>query len=183
MTQPRVLGIDLSLTGTGLAYSTGDAIAIRTVRTKPYGPTLEDSWQRLKYIESEIWKTATSEFFDLVLIEGPSYGSKGAGTWDRGGLWWLVVSMVLAHDMKAVSVPPTLVKKYATGKGGGPGISKATVCSAAGNRYGRVFATDDEADAYVLCAMGLDHLGDPPAVVPKLHREALAKVQWPGVSQ
>lgn len=177
---PRVLGIDLSLTGTGLAYSDRDTIAIRTVRTKKYGPNLEDQWQRLKYIESEIWKTATSEDFDLVLIEGPSYGSKGAGTWDRGGLWWLVVSMVLAHDIPAAVVPPSLRSKYATGKGNS---SKAGVASAAGARYGREFATDDEADAYVLCAMGLDHLGDPPAVVPKLHRGALAKVQWPGVSR
>jgi Holliday junction resolvasome RuvABC endonuclease subunit len=175
---PRVLGIDLSLTGTGLAATEPNGIGVRTITTKKYGPALEDQWQRLLYIDAEIHR-AVDAAPDLVLIEGPSYGSTGTGTWDRAGLWWLVVNGFLREDIPVAVVPPALVKKYATGKGN---ASKAAICSTAAKRYERVFATDDEADAFVLCAMGLDHLGHPLVMLPQLNRDALAKVQWPAVT-
>ncbi|SEG44533.1 hypothetical protein SAMN04489712_105256 [Thermomonospora echinospora] len=178
---PRVLGLDLSLTSTGLAYADDrGTIAIRAITTTKQGDTITDQHHRLSRILEEIWRPIhMGHQPDLVVLEGPSYGSKGAGTWDRGGLWWLVVSHFLTQRIPLAVVPPALLKKYATGKGGGKDASKTAVASTAANRYGRVFASDDEADAYVLCAMGLDHLGHPPAPVPQTHRQALAKVAWP----
>jgi crossover junction endodeoxyribonuclease RuvC len=174
---PRVIGLDLSLTSTGIADAQ-DLISIRTVRSRNTGKTTEDTWQRLAYIDAEIWRTVHRHgpAPALIVIEGPSYSSSGAGTWDRAGLWWTVVSGLLNVEIPLAVVSPNARAKYATGKGN---ASKAAVCSAAGKRYDRVFATDDEADAFVLAAMGLDHLGHPPAVMPAINRAALDKVRWP----
>jgi len=175
--KPRVIGLDLSLTSTGIADAQ-ELIYIRTVKSRNTGKNVEDAWQRLQFIDAEIWRTVVRHgpAPALILIEGPSYGSSGAGTWDRAGLWWTVVSGLLAQDLPLAVVSPSTRAKYATGKGN---AGKAAVCSAAANRYGRVFATDDEADAFVLAAMGLDHLGYPPAVMPAANRAALDKVRWP----
>jgi Holliday junction resolvasome RuvABC endonuclease subunit len=179
-TLPAVIGLDLSLTGTGVAacepYGDGlqSSVGIRTIRTAATR-SLRDQAHRLHYIDHEI-RAGLALRPDLAVVEGPSYGSKGAGTWDRAGLWWLVVTGLLADGIPVAVVTPSGRSKYATGKGGG---SKAAVCSAAAVRYGRVFATDDEADAFVLCAMGLDHLGHPLVTLPKTHRAALDKVAWP----
>lgn len=182
--QPRVIGLDLSLTSTGLAdtgWQPGEPIALRTIRTRKTGGTLTDTRKRLAGIVFEVADTISTggPHPALIVMEGPSYGSAGAGTWDRAGLWWLVLDRLMKfYGDRVTIVPPALVKKYATGSGKG---EKAAVCSAAGSRYGQTFATDDEADAFVLAAMGLDHLGCPVVEVPKAHRDALAKVAWPEV--
>src|SRR5690606_1478975 len=77
-------------------------------------------------------------------------------------------------------VSPTSLKKYVTGRGN---ASKDEVLAAAIRRWpDAAINGNDEADAYALRAMGLDHLGHPVADVPKTHRDALAKVAWPEVT-
>lgn len=184
--QPRICGIDLSLTSTGIAYAERperEWVSLRTVDTKP-GKTLTDQHARLERIAAEVIRTAVTFHgpATLAVIEGPSYGSSGAGTWDRAGLWWLTVNALLREGVPVAVIPPSLLKKYATGSGGGKNATKTAVASAAARRYDRVFATDDEADAFILCAMGLDHLGHPLTSVPKTHRDALDKVTWPALA-
>jgi Holliday junction resolvasome RuvABC endonuclease subunit len=113
---------------------------------------------------------------DLVAVEGPSYASQGSGTWDRAGLWWLVVSSLLAEDIPVAVIPPTTLKKYATGKGN---ATKPDMRMAAYKRLSVDLRDDNQVDALWLAVAALDHLGHAQAVLPKVQRDCLAKVAWP----
>ena len=167
----RVAGLDVSLTSTGIATLGGTL----TVPTKgKRADSIAERRHRLRHITD----TVLTEIghVDLAVIEGPSHHSVGGSVWDRGGLWWLIVDALTARDIPVAVMPPQSRAKYATGSGG---ARKEAVMDAAQRRYGALCATDDEADALILRAAGLDWLGVPLAEVPPGHRVALAGVQWP----
>ncbi|MCX4468742.1 hypothetical protein OOK41_00150 [Micromonospora sp. NBC_01655] len=72
------------------------------------------------------------------------------------------------------------MKKYATGRGN---AGKPEMAVALYKRAGRELADDNQVDAWWLRAAGLDHLGHPPADMPKNHRAALDAVRWPTAAQ
>lgn len=171
-TNHRVAGIDVSLTSTGIA-TLGGTIAIPTKGKR--ADSIIDRRRRLRHITD----TVLTEIghVDLAVIEGPvSYAQPGGSTWDRGGLWWLIVDGLIAREIPVAVMSPTARAKYATGNGAS---RKAAVMEAVQHRYGALCATDDEADALVLRAAGLDWLGTPLSAVPAGNRAALAGVQWP----
>ena len=169
MTPPKVLGLDLSLTCTGVA-GRGWTDTIKP-HTKMRGA------DRLLFIRQQIvttWTPGTA----LVAIEGPSYGSQAgqSGHHERAGLWWMVRCALRTHGIPVAVIPPASVKKYATGKGN---ASKADMVREVTRRFPWFAGGEDEADALVLAAMAADHLGQPMADMPKTHRVALDAVQWP----
>lgn len=167
----RVAGLDISLTGTGIATLGGTTRVPTTGRRKD---TIVQRRTRMKHITDTVLTEVGD--VDLACVEGPSHHSVGGSVWDRGGLWWLVIDGLCARDIPVAVIPPMSRAKYATGNGGS---RKAAVLDAAQRRYGAILPTDDEADALVLRAMGLDWLGQPLAEVPAGHRAALAGCQWP----
>jgi Holliday junction resolvasome RuvABC endonuclease subunit len=173
---PRVLGLDLSLTGTGIARIGGDGVELlTTVR-----PGKRTGHERLQYILDAIGQGSTYQQLDLVVIEGPSYGSQGGqqGHHERAGLWWLVTHGLYAVGRSYAVVAPKARAKYATGNGND---GKPAVLAAVRERYGHLAEVhnDNEADALALAAMGVDYLhGDIPAV-PAVNRNALIKAAWP----
>lgn len=167
----RVAGIDVSLTSTGIATLGGTT----HVPTKGHrADALAQRRARLRLITETVLTEVG--YVDLAVIEGPSYHSIGGSAWDRGGLWWLIVDGLTARDIPVAVMPPTCRARYATGSGDG---RKAAVMEAAQRRYGALCATDDEADALILRAAGLDWLGVPLTEVPPGHRVALAGCEWP----
>jgi crossover junction endodeoxyribonuclease RuvC len=180
---PRVIGIDLSLSSTGVADS-WRGIRLDAVNTPPAGDDLAARRRRLVTIHRSIWGVISRHSIvpDLVVIEGPSYGSTNGQNWDRAGLWWLVVDHF--HQLGPVPipvavVPPAVVKKYATGKGT---ATKADMRMALYQRAGLDERDDNKVDAWWLAAMGLDHLGYPPVKMPAANRDALDRVAWPSQS-
>lgn len=174
----RIVGIDLSLTATGLAQADGTA---HTIRTGP-GDHLADQHDRLTHIVNEIAERTAAGLTgapDLAVIEGPSYGSNGAGTWDRAGLWWLVIDRLFREGVPVAVVPPTVLKRYATGKGN---ATKPDMRMALYQRLGLDLRDDNQVDAIWLRAMGLDQLGCPLVDMPQAHRAALDKVTWPALT-
>jgi hypothetical protein len=167
----RVAGLDVSLTGTGIATQGGTTLISTTGHRKD---TIVQRRTRLKGITDDVL-TAVG-IVDLAVIEGPSHHSVGGSVWDRGGLWWLIVDRLCARDIPVAVMPPMSRAKYATGNGGS---RKAAVMEAAQSRYGAILDNDNEADALVLRAAGLDWLGQPLADVPAGHRAALAGCEWP----
>jgi len=167
----RVAGIDISLTGTGVATLGGTTLITSTGRRKD---SILQRRTRLKTIADQILTAVGT--VDLAVVEGPSHHSVGGSVWDRGGLWWIVVDRLCARDIPVAVMPPMSRAKYATGNGGS---RKAAVMEAAQRRYGAILDNDNEADALVLRAAGLDWLGVPLAEVPDGHRAALAGCQWP----
>lgn len=175
----NVLGLDLSLTATGVAeVIRGSAPTVRTLT--PPRPASRGH-ERLAWICAQIWDAAWQyEGGHLVVIEGPSYGSQAsqAGHHERAGLWWLVVHKLWSENIHVAVAPPTSLKKYATGKGN---AAKEIVFAAAVRRWPDLPLDNNSADALWLAAMGCEYVGQPIALVGTSvnSRAALGGVQWP----
>jgi Holliday junction resolvasome RuvABC endonuclease subunit len=168
----RVLGLDPSLTGTGIAYPDGSTAV---VTTKPCGDTLAARHQRLDYIVSAALSAA--HHVDVAVIESPSLGqARQGGTLDRNGLWWLIVHYLTGNEVQVVDVAPATLKKYATGKGN---ATKPDMRMALFQRFARDVRDDNEADALWLRALGMHLAGQPLVDLPQVNLSALAKVAWP----
>lgn len=177
--KPFVVGVDLSLTSTGVASRLG----VERIRSSGHTTdSLDQRWERLTAVSTQV---ATAVFrhgkVDLVVIEGPSMHSVGGHAHDRSGLWWLVVNLFKTPARWAspplAIMAPTARSKYGTGKGN---AGKDAVLAAVIRRYPQ-FDVDgnDVADALLLCAAGMDFLGHPLVEVPAINRQALIKVAWP----
>lgn len=169
---PKVLGIDLSLTGTGLS----DGTWCETIRTTGRrGDSYPLRLARIARITDAVMDHA--RHVELAVIEGPALRSVDGHVWDRAGLWWQVVRRLHAADVHVAVVPPTVRAKYATGNGS---ASKDSVLLAAARRWPAAAPeNNNEADALILACMGLDWLGCPPVPMPKAHRVVLDRVAWP----
>ena len=172
--RPRVVGLDLSLTGTGLVTTTarGDTL-IQVVST-----TKLEGLPRLRKITDVIVEAITDgPPMDLAVVEGPAYSrALGAGHHESAGLWWKVVDRLDELGIPTGIVPPNVLKKYATGTGT---ASKPDMRLELYKRTGMDVRNDNKVDALWLHAMGADHLGRPHLVLPQKHREALGSVAWP----
>lgn len=185
----RVLGIDLSLTATGIAIVTADTshpweirnrtprIEVRTIAsTGRSDATLHQRRARLQNIGDAV--IAAAHGADIAVIESPSLGqARQGGQLDRHGLWWLVTDRLIGRGIPVATVTPAGRAKYATGKGN---AGKTDVLLAVDRRYPAAEITDDnQADALVLAAMGCRHLGHPIDDMPKAHLSAMDAVVWP----
>jgi hypothetical protein len=162
MTPPRVVGLDLSLATTGVAFEGGTW----TIKTSPSDKRLED---RLHQIVSDLSQMAPA---DLYVIEDLPHAVAYGGT--QLGMVHGVVRYHLRHHSVAL-VPPAVLKKYATEKGN---ATKADMRVAWLKRTGEDVADDNRCDAIWLYAMGLDRVGRPLFELPVAQRDALDKVQW-----
>ena len=174
----RVLGLDLSLTATGVS----DGWATSVIRsTGNADATLDQRLKRIEQIATEINRSkGTLSTLSLVVVEGPSLGSRTGHAHDRSGLWWMVVSMFSLYGFSVVEVPPASLKLFATGKGN---ADKGAIIEAATRRFPDVETGghDGRCDALWLAAIGYQHLGHPIVTVPQRHHDALTKVRWPEV--
>jgi len=177
---PRILALDLSLTGTGIAAIGAD----RRLRLSTVDGTRTDGHRRLQHIHATIAGTVLVVEPQLVVIEDIYQGLKGATALQLAGLHTLVRHWLWLRGVPYVLVNNTWLKQYALGKGSGPDTGKDAVLLAVERRYGllAVVGDNNQADALVLLAMALDHYGHPLAPVAAKHRAALAKVRdWPAL--
>jgi Holliday junction resolvasome RuvABC endonuclease subunit len=165
---PRVIGLDLSLTGTGVAH--GDDL-YGTTATIGTGPAARGD-RRLVDIAAQIrWH---AEGADLAVVEDLPTHAHAAGILG-------MVHGVTRHTLILLGVPyalvaPASLKRYATGKGN---ASKTDMALATYKRARLEFPDDNQCDAWWLRAMGLEHLGRPVVELPETHRAALLPVRWP----
>ena len=161
---PTILALDLSLTCTGVCR---DGQCSR-ISTKLRG------WPRLERIVSDITDAAVG--CDVGVIEGYSFGSKGRSVFQIAELGGIVRWELLDRGLLIVDVPPSSLKRYATGRGN---AGKDEMIAAAIRRFGFEGSSNDEADAYLLWHMALHAYGSPVVDVPKAQAEAVGKVEWP----
>lgn len=179
---PYVIALDVALGMTGIA-GRGWTTYIST--------TSRRGEQRLDYLLHRLQDHYRHAEF--VLIEGPAFSrGKQAGHDELAAIRWMVRTDLWKRTIPFAVVPPNCRIKYAlgttyprhpdTGLKLTPEQCKGAVREAAAAQYGLEFdgpAKYDRADAYVLLAMGLDHLGHPQAELPATHRDALTGVAWP----
>lgn len=168
-----VVGLDLSLTGTGIAIL--DEGGIRTVLISSKGKagdSLAQRAARLTLLFDQITNLIPERA--LVVIESPTPGSMGHQH-DRSGLWWQIVGYLHPFN-RVVEVSPSNLKKYATGKGN---AGKDEMLAAAIHRYPDAGVTNNNvADAAHLMAMGARHMGRPQETDTVKIAEAMIVPRW-----
>lgn len=180
--RPLVIGLDIALVTSGVA-----------------GPGWADHFRtgdrRGEVRLAHIVETAATFYrdADFAVIEGAAYSmAKQVGHDEMSAARWMIRCDLLRRRIPFAVVTPDSRTIYATGKARHkdaetgqkltPKQVKGMVRLEASIRYGVEFngtARYDEADAYVLMAMGMDWLGYPLAEVPKTHSRALKGVHWP----
>jgi len=139
--QTSFFGIDPSLVKTGLARITSDGrLVTKLLKTPTRG------FERLQFYRDGL-KAFLEEALLLgpvkgVCIEGPSLGSVNRAD-DLGQLRGALGLCARDYCASILVVPPTSLKKFATGNGG---AKKEAMIKAAEVKWG-VVLTDDEADA------------------------------------
>jgi Holliday junction resolvasome RuvABC endonuclease subunit len=183
VTDLRLVGVDLSLTSTGLAIgevcSDGVQVRTRRVTSKFFGV------ERLFDLREQLRPLVGDAF--LVVIEGYAFNVGTRGKKDErvgipshahalGEVGGVVRLDLFDHGRLYVDVPPAVLKRYATGAGN---ASKDRVYGEAIRRLNYTGSSKDEADALWLLAMGLEYVGRPLVRLPSHNRGALTSVTWP----
>lgn len=174
----KISGLDLSLTATGIAtIDDGQLTFCDCVRSSGQkDATLADRTRRLFRLRNLILDNVRDS--DIVVIEGPAFSRNNSGTWDRAGLWWLVVGGLDHLGIPVVEVPPTTRAKWATDRGN---AGKTDVAVAVSKLWTDVEIRDDnQADALVLASIGAVYLRQPVQFrILERHRLAMSKLAWP----
>ena len=148
-----ILGIDPSLTSTGICVMSEDGEVLTTMAINSEfagAKRLHDIKEQIK----PIVKIPPSEK-PITFIEGYSFGSKN-GREVLGELGGMIRLLLYETGVLFVNVPPTTLKKYATGKGTGDKVAMAIGVI---KGWGVDFPTTDQTDAYALCQFGRGYLG------------------------
>jgi crossover junction endodeoxyribonuclease RuvC len=140
----RYVGIDpSSKTGLAIIDKQGNIINAADVTTK-----VKEDPQRFSDIAEKIIDELQPN--DRIAIEGFSYGSKGKGVSFQYGLGWIIRHLLLERGYEYTEVPPTSVKKFATGKGN---TKKDEMVLPIYKKWGFEHTSDNVRDAFVLAQM------------------------------
>jgi Holliday junction resolvasome RuvABC endonuclease subunit len=169
-----VLALDLSLTSTGVAFPDGTHTT--------WQPKTRRGCERMAWLLDELCAWLDRNAPDVVVLEGFAYAAKGRSTHEIGGLGWVVRMALHDRGIAWVEVPPSSLKKYATGRGN---AGKPEMQAAAAKRLGHTPDRPDDnvIDALFLRAMALDAYGWPECVMPADQVAALGKVDWPSLAE
>lgn len=167
-----IVGIDPSLSALTLSFDVQEGFV--TLESKP----IRSETPRCRLARYE---THADEMIDqilargepdLALIEGYSMNSQ-QGMWKLAEHGACLRQALLDRGWYLLEVAPTMLKKFATGKGN---AKKAAVVSALSARYGVTFKTDDEADAFGLMQIGRAYFGSAEPA-NQHQREVIAKLR------
>lgn len=146
------IGIDQSYSGFGITFMDLDTTAYRTTVFKGEGvgvDRLVDITIKLgglleQYIDPQVKSV-------VVAMEGYAYGSQMAHlAGELGGTVKMVLKDYLYrfHGAYPYIIPPTVLKKYVTGKG--TGVQKNQILMNVYKKWGIEFTDDNAADSYAL---------------------------------
>ncbi|EST24497.1 hypothetical protein [Streptomyces roseochromogenus] len=165
MSGHRVVGLDLSMTATGVALWDGTTV---TVKLKGTGD------QRLIGLRDALAYMVDGS--ELAVIEDMPARLQANAAKAVGFVHGTVRTLLLDLRVPYAAVSPATLKAYATGKGN---ADKTAMAIAALKRAGLEFGDDNECDAWWLRMAGLDWLGRPEFSLPAAQRDRLIKATWP----
>lgn len=167
MTHVGVLGLDLSLTGTGVALIRPGSWAfkprIRRITTKPAPAAERTPNVRARRIGGIIRDIESDVVFyrpEVAVIESPvpNRKMKSAMLLERGAVYWGTLDMLDRYRIEIIECAPKQRALYATGDGA---ADKMSVVDRMVSEYDIDTRDDNEIDALVLAAIGCRIIGEP----------------------
>jgi crossover junction endodeoxyribonuclease RuvC len=153
-----IVGLDLSLSSTGFCCISPEGFRLETIKSKSQTKqaTLSNKIERAHLIVADIiYEVAISSPPDKIYIEAPIVLSHGGSVLDLTRLFHLTTYGLWNLGFKIITVQPTVLKKFVTGKGN---ASKEDMIMAfVKERTGHEAKSDDEVDAYWLARMGFNN--------------------------
>lgn len=172
---PWVIGIDPSLTGTGIAVPTGATHKIGRPGITNMGWDAKEA--AIEGLVCEIFAPADIQAVDAVVMEALDVAARYGGLIERIWLW-----LEIRRQCRLRNIPLLLVSSgqrlgYLTGKGSGPkGVVIETITRLLPGADLR--GDDNRADALVFMMMGMDKLGHPIVTLPQKNRDWLDRCFW-----
>jgi len=171
----HILGLDLSLTGTGYYRVMGGHETHGAIETKGLKGV-----ERLVFIESQIWDVITADGYidqdwpgpPKVFLEGYAYARPNQAH-QIGELGGVVRRLLHINGIPYTEIAPAAVKKFATGKGN---ADKYKVMSAVAKHWDKHFDSTDECDAFVLARIGMSLLS-PGGDLTQYQQEVVEKIR------
>ena len=164
----KVVGLDLSLTGTGVAHTVEGAVCTHLIKTNP-----KHRDGRLIQIRDTVREYVQGA--ELALIEAPT--AKSFTSVISGMVQGIVRVVLVEEGVPYGTLMPNSLKKFATGKGTG---DKVPMAIAALKRAGLEFTDDNQCDAFWLWVAANYQVGQPMYDLPALNRESLGKIKMEG---
>ena len=174
----RIVGIDPSLTSTGIATHDKGTYVVRFGQ-RPTSAT-EDGWmhRRVLVLRAEIVRACA--FADVVFIENFAFGAQ-QGREKLGYVGHSIRETLGTLGVPHVDIPPKTLKLFATGNGS---AEKEEVKRAAVDFLGLdPSAKDDEADALWLRELGRHLYGVSSRMPPTSHTDHLKKIEIPEIER
>lgn len=167
------VGLDLSLTGTGLVILTNGIITKKVlIKSKKNGDLPINELKRIKQIIDEIVDETIDYDIDIAVIEGLAFMARNSTALVQlSALNYMVRDMLTQMGIPFVIVAPTSLKKFITGKGN---VKKDIILMEIHKRYGITIFDDNEADAYGLAQIGLALKGGNSKKTNKKQEEVLS---------
>jgi crossover junction endodeoxyribonuclease RuvC len=163
-----VIGLDLSLTRTGVAGHGWTAVIKPGDKRRGH--------ERIQYLRDGIADYTRNA--DLVVIEGLAFDGHDTKR-QNAGLSWMTRHDLWRRDVPYGTVPPSNLKQYVSGKGSAPKEQGRTLLAEL-LPWITERTTLDESDAAGLVLMGYDAAGQPIVTLPdKPNRAALRGAAWP----
>jgi Holliday junction resolvasome RuvABC endonuclease subunit len=159
------VGLDLSMTATGVALPDGGTL---TVKPKGTGD------RRLVVLRDTLSHLLSGA--DLAVVEDMPARLQANAAKAVGFVHGTVRTLLLDLQIPYAVVSPATLKAYATGKGN---ADKTAMAIAALKRAGLEFGDDNECDAAWLRWAGLDWMGHSEFSLPVAQRDRLDKATWP----
>lgn len=158
-----VIGLDLSLTGTGIAaldIDTGTLATAVHASASPGIASLGAHVNRHRELVDGIVSQILSADPVLVVVEGLQFSvrEKDSSLTRRGFLWWAVVEELCRGGAPVVEVAPQLIKKLATGRGNASKSEVVAAYAVAWPDAARGPNIEDRADAAFAAALGAARL-------------------------
>ncbi len=179
-----IIGIDLSLNGTGICCST----LIHGIKHQQNGycfyeviPKNKERYPRWFTIRAAIQKfyvgcTPTPKIF----IEGYSFMSRSRSVVDLAEIGGIIRMDLHDHGLHFTEIPPTVLKKFITGKGN---VKKDLILKEIYRRWGMDLDSHNLADAYALVKLGEAVLGLNQDVLTKNQKTVVSKLKVPNDKQ
>jgi crossover junction endodeoxyribonuclease RuvC len=172
-----VVGLDISLTATGIAHGQTCLTVGRD------GITKLPMQRRLVAIQTLAWEIieavppASRPGPGLVVAELPNLAIPAGGQLERAALWWEVLRLLRLRDYEVACPTQSQRLKFLTGKGSG---TKGVVIEQVTRRWPEyeLGGDDNRADAVVYYKMGVAQLGEDVGL-PQSHLAVLDKIEWP----